>query len=164
MNSNISTDPNNRRLTSSQCLANPQTVQDTMKNIDKCLTEQQVQSIQNVSGALSDFKPRILKYKAIIDDLNATGEQIYGQTAGSEQLSAVEKRNHELETENQRHEGAFRDKCQRFSGRKRKYSVSFSLWSASCFGGLFPGSFTGGYSIFLSSFLIILSAYDGIWS
>ena len=99
MGANISMDANNRRLTSSQCLANPQTIQDTIKNIDKCLTEQQFQSIQTVSGSLSDFKSRILKYKAIIDDLNATGEQIYGQTAGSEQLSAVEKRNHELERE-----------------------------------------------------------------
>ena len=58
-----------------------------------------MQSIDNTSSALTDFRTKILGYKAPIDDLNATGEQIFGQAASANQLKEVEERNRGLERE-----------------------------------------------------------------
>jgi len=99
MGQTLSSDPNRRRLMSSQCRADPNKVPDTIQNIDKCLTEPEVQSIQNTSELATDFVSKIQKYKAIIDDINVTGEQIFGQAASSSQLKSVEERNRSLEKE-----------------------------------------------------------------
>lgn len=99
MGQTLSSDPNRRRLASSQCRADPNKVPSTIENIDKCLTEQEVQSVKNTSELVTDFESKIRKYKAIIDDINATGEQIFGQAASATQLKAVEERNLGLEKE-----------------------------------------------------------------
>lgn len=99
MGQSISSDPNRRRLTSSQCRADPASVPNTIQTIDKCLTEQNVKSIENTADIVTDFRSKILKYKAIIDDINATGEQIFGQAASSSQLKTIDERNKGLENE-----------------------------------------------------------------
>jgi hypothetical protein len=92
-------DPNQRRISSSQCLANPNTVPDTIKTIDKCLTDEENTRITQISNTLLDFRGKVLKYKSIVDDINATGEQLFGQAASPQQLGAIEERRGKLEKE-----------------------------------------------------------------
>lgn len=92
-------DINQRRISSSQCRANPRTIPDTIETINKCLTEEQDTNINQISDVLFDFRGKVLKYKSIIDDINATGEQIFGQAASPQQLGAVDERSRKLEKE-----------------------------------------------------------------
>lgn len=92
-------DDNQRRILSSQCRANPETIPNTIKNINNCLTENENNSIKRVTNNLMNFRTQIMKYKSIFDDINATGEQIFGQAASTQQLKDIEARNTALEKE-----------------------------------------------------------------
>lgn len=92
-------DANQRRVSSSQCRANSQTVPGLINTIDKCLTEGEEKNIQNLTKTLINHRQKLLRYKAITDDINATGEQLFGQAASPGQIKEVEERQKALEKE-----------------------------------------------------------------
>lgn len=114
-----------RQIWNATCDSNQ--LNSTLSNLDRCQTQGNIQNINNVSSSLTRFQEKYQYYKSIIDDLNATGEELAGQAANAGQLSqvnsqleSIKKQQQEINSEIKKYEEITQVNAQDFLDTKEK--------------------------------------------
>lgn len=84
----VQTDNLQRQIWNATCDAN--TLNSTLTNLDHCQTTNDINGINTLVSGVANIQDKYNYYKTVIDDLNATGEQIVGQSANPEQISNID--------------------------------------------------------------------------
>jgi hypothetical protein len=99
----------------------------TLSNLDRCQTQGNIQGIQTISNNLTRFQEKYQSYKSIIDNLNATGEELAGQAANAgqlgqvnSQLESIKKQQREIDSEIKKYEEITQINAQDFLDTKEK--------------------------------------------
>lgn len=114
-----------RQIYNATCDANQ--LKNTLTNLDRCQTAGNISNIERLANVVGDVKSRYQYYKTIIDDLNATGEQLMGQAANAgqltqvnKQLEQIQKQRKEIDNEIKQYESISQVNAQDFLDTKEK--------------------------------------------
>jgi len=99
----------------------------TLTNLDRCQSQGILNNINSAASRLNDLQGKYQYYKSIIDNLNATGEELAGQAANAGQLAQVNsqleqirKQQKEIDSEIKKYEAISQVNAQDFLDTKEK--------------------------------------------
>lgn len=114
-----------RQIWNATCDSNQ--LNNTLTNLDHCQSQNTISDINYIAARLTNSQEKYQYYKSIIDDLNATGEELAGQAANAgqlgqvnSQLEQIKKQQRELDTEIKKYEAISQVNAQDFLDTKEK--------------------------------------------
>jgi hypothetical protein len=114
-----------RQILNATCDANQ--LNNTLTNLDRCQSQSDINDINNITMKLTNFQEKYRYYKSIIDDLNATGEELMGQAANAgqlgqvnSQLEQIRNQQRDLDSEIKKYEAISQVNAQDFLDTKEK--------------------------------------------